>query len=38
MAKVRDWENYLDDEFEEERPKIRKFKDREERPTKKKKA
>ena len=38
MAKVRDWENYLDEEYEEKPRKVKKFKDSEDRPQKKRKS
>lgn len=38
MGKIHDWEKYLDEEFEEKPQKIRKFKDSEDRPQKKRKS
>ena len=37
MAKIHNWEDYLEDEYEEKPQKIRKFKDSEDRPQKKRK-
>lgn len=37
MGKVRDWEDYLDEDYTEKPVKIKKFKDKEDRTFKKKK-
>ena len=38
MGRIQDWEKYLDEEIEEKPQKIRKFKDSEDKPHKKRKS